>query len=267
MNTIGKYYKKSVKKSGTKKLSRKFYKSTGLINPIKKGKLSSSRLFKDVQMLKNMINAEKKQITLNTVSTTVGQVNGANSQAFYLLDVTPVISQGITGTTRNGNSVKIHSMVLKGQLIQQSAAVQAQRIKVEFFMNKSTTLSTSGLIGAIYDPNTLNGLYDINSTRALDTYKNFYCVSRKYYTINQDNQANVTGFKDITIPLKFKSWHVKYDDNNSNSITNGQMIMIVTADSGNVNPSTTSTITTIPVIAPSTGSAFNFFINYWYYDN
>lgn len=267
MPGLGKMYRRAVKKAGVRKLGRKAYRATGLVNPVKKGKLSSSRLFKDVAMLKSMLNAEKKQIsTANTIAS-VSQVFGVNGQGYWIQDVTPIVSQNVTGTGRVGNSIKIHSMCLKGQLIQQAAAVQAQKIKIEFFMNKGTTLSTSGLITSIYDNNLLNGLVDINATRAVDTYKNWVCVSRKFYTINQDNQSNVTGFKDILIPLKFKSWHIKYDDTNSNTVTNGQLIMVVTADSGNANTTTASTVPNIPVTAANTGSSLNFYINYWYYDN
>lgn len=259
-------YNKKAKRF-VKKAGRKIYKATGLVNPIKKGKISTTRLMKDISMLKSVINAEKKQISLQNTSATVSQVFGANGQGYWLADVTPAVAQGVTGTTRNGNSIKIHSMVLKGQLIQQSGAVQAQKIKIEFFRNMGTYLSTAGLITQIYDNNLLNGLVDINATRALDTYKVWRKVRTVYATINQDNQSNVTGFKDITIPMKFNDWHVKYNDDNSTSVTHGQMIMVVTADSGNASSSTASTNTFIPVTAVSTGSVLNYFINYWYYDN
>lgn len=252
-------------KKQVRNVGRKIYKATGFKNPFKKGKLSSTRLIKDVQMLKSMINAEKKQITLSNVSDSVGQVN-VNGYGNILRDITPVISQGVTGTTRNGISVKIHSMVLKGQLIQQANAMQAQKIKIEFFLNKGTYLSPSGLTGQILDTNGLNGLYDINSPRALDTFKNWSRVCSRTFTIGQDSQSGVTGFKDVIIPLKFKNWHIKYDQDNSTSITNGQMIMIVTADSGNFG-STNSTTNYIPVTGALTGSSLNYFIQFWFYDN
>jgi len=267
MAKFGKMYRKAVKKSGLKKVGRRVYKATGLVNPVKKGKLSSARLFKDVAMLKSMLNSEKKQLYNSPTTQTIAQVNGASGAGFFLQDVTPVMSQGVTGQTRNGVSIKVCSMVLKGQLIQQSSAQQAQKIKVEFFMNKSTPLSTAGLISAIYDTNQLNGLYDINSPRALDTYKNWYKVCSRRFTIGQDNQSGVTGFKDLLIPLRFKNWHVKYNDDNTNSVTSGQLIMVITADSGNSSSSTASTLTTIPVTATNTGSTLNYFLTHYYYDN
>ena len=58
----GKMYRRAVKKSGTKKYARKAYRATGLVNPIKKGRVSTTRLFKDVAMLKGIINSEKFRI-------------------------------------------------------------------------------------------------------------------------------------------------------------------------------------------------------------
>ena len=266
MAKLGRMYRRAVKKSGLRKVGRKIYKATGLVNPVKKGKVSSTRLFKDVAMLKKMINAEKKQISAQNVTQVVAQVFGSG-YGHWISDVTPILNQNVTGTGRIGNSIKVSSMCLKGQLIQQSGAVQAQKIKIEFFMNKGTPVSGASVISSIYDLNFLNGVYDINSSRAIDTFKNWVCVGRRYFTINQDNQSNVTGFRDITIPLKFNNWHVKYDDTNSNTVQNGQMYMVVTADSGNGSSSTASTNTFIPVTAVSTGSVFNYYINYYVYDN
>ena len=49
---FGRSYRKAVKAAGVKKIGRNFYKTTGLVNPVKKGKLSTSRLFRDVQNVK-----------------------------------------------------------------------------------------------------------------------------------------------------------------------------------------------------------------------
>lgn len=261
-------FRKLASSKQSRKISRKVYKATGLVNPMKKGKLSTARLFRDVALIKSKLNSEKKQISTNNVSQVVAQCFGTG-YGHWISDVTPILSQNVTGTGRIGNSIRVSSMVFKGQLIQQSSAVQAQKIKIEFFMNMGTPVSGSTVIQSIYDTNYLNGLYDINSTRALDTFKNWKLMARRTYTINQDNQSGVTGFKDITIPLSFKKsvWKVKYDDSNSNTVQNGQVYMVVTADSGNGSSSTASTNTFIPVTGTSTGSTLNYFINYWVIDN
>lgn len=259
---LGRKQKRAIRKVG-----RKVYKATGLVNPIKKGKVSSTRLIKDVAMLKRMVNAEKKELKYLPTTQTISQTFGNGGYGHWIQDITPVMSQGVTGQTRTGVSIKVHSFVLKGQLIQQSAAVQAQKIRIEFFMNKSTPLSTSGLISSIYDLNPLNNLYDINSPRALDTFRNWTKVASKRFTIGQDNQSGVTGFRDLLIPIRFRNYHVKFDSDNTNTVTNGQLIMVITADSGNGSSSTASLATNIPVTAVSTGSTLNYFMQYWYYDN
>lgn len=263
---FGKMYRKAVKRAGVRKIGRKVYKATGLSNPVKRGKISSSRLINDVQRIKSMLNSEKKELKFLPTTATIGQVQGAGF-GHYIQDITPVMSQGITGQTRNGISIRVNSFVLKGQLIQQSAAVQSQKIRVEIFLNKSTPLSTVGLISSIYDVNPLNNLYDINAPRAIDTYKNWVKVASRRFNIGQDNQSGVTGFRDMVLPLKFKSYRVKYDSDNTNTVTNGQLIMVITADSGNTSNATASTLTTIPVTAVNTGSTLNYYMQYWFYDN
>ena len=65
----GKMYRRAVKKSGTKKYARKFYKTTGLVNPVKKGRISTTRLAKDVSILKGIINSEKFRLETQIPTT------------------------------------------------------------------------------------------------------------------------------------------------------------------------------------------------------
>lgn len=262
---LGRMYRKAVKKAGVRKIGRKIYKATGLVNPIKRGRVSSTRLFKDVAMLKSMINAEKKETLGTNVTAQLGQVSG-NSSNEYIVDITPIVSQGVTGQTRIGNSIKVHSMIIQGQVLQQSANHHQGRIRVQIFLNKGTTFATPN-VAELYQRNPINNLYDYNSPREIDTYKNWVVLATRYVNLKQDNYSGVIGWKDVKIPLKFKSWHVKYDQTNTNSVTNGQVLMVVTCDSGNASTTTASTITNIPVTAINTGFTMNYFMKYWFYDN
>lgn len=266
--TIAKMYRKAVKTSGTKKYARKFYKATGLVNPIKKGKISTTRLIKDVAYLKSVLNPEKKEITGSLFNNSVGQVNG-NSSGHQAYDVTPIVSQGVTGQTRNGNSIKIHSMVFKGQILQQASNHHQGKIKFQLYLNKGTSFAawTGADIAQILSPNPINSIYDINSSRATDTFKNWVLLKTKVYNIKQDNYSGVQGWVDFTIPLKFKSYHVKYGDDNTNAVTNGQLIMVVTADSGNRSSTIVSSVSDIPVLGINTGFDVKLYQKYWFYDN
>lgn len=262
--TYGKMYRKAVKRSGTKKISRKFYKVTGLANPVKRGRVSSTRLFKDVAMLKKMINAEKKQAPNLTISTQVGQVNGVG-YGNYCQDITPIISQGVTGTTRNGVSVKLHSMCVKGQILQQSGNHYQGKLRFEIFLNKGNL--TTPNIADIYSVNPLTQVYDINSPRALDTFKGFIKLSSRTFNLKQDNYSGIQGWKDFLIPMKFRNQHIKYNDDNSNNVTNGQLILVILADSGNISATTASVSTDIPVTAINTGYNVKMILQSWFYDN
>lgn len=256
---IPKKYRKVVRNTG-----RKVYKVTGLVNPMKKGQLSSSRLVKDVAMLKKMINAEKKEGPNLTMTPSVGQCNGTN-YGHYIADITPIISQGVTGTTRNGVSVKLHSFCLKGQILQQSANHYQGKLLFEIYVNKGNLVTPD--IAQLYGVNPLNGLYDINSPRALDTFKGFYKLCSRTFSLKQDNYSGVQGWKDFTIPISLKSHHIKYNDDNSNNVTNGQIIMVILADSGNVSTSVASVNPDIPVTAVSTGYNIKMIMKSWFYDN
>ena len=104
----GKMYRRAVKKSGVKKYGRMAYKATGLVNPVKKGRVSLSRVIKDVGILKSMVNSEKFRLETKVDGLGVAQVN-VNASGHYIVDVTPVPPQGDGYNNRQGNSIKLHS--------------------------------------------------------------------------------------------------------------------------------------------------------------
>lgn len=108
-----KYVKKQVRRAG--KAIKKRYVAKG-------GNLKVGQIAKDVMMLKRLVNAEKKRTTLGSTSFEAahftGQVNG-NSSGHRIVDISPsAINQGNGYNERNGNSIKLHSLVIKGQFIQ-----------------------------------------------------------------------------------------------------------------------------------------------------
>lgn len=263
--TIARSFRRFANKKSTKRVARKVYKATGLVNPYKKGRLSTTRLVKDVKWIKSVLNPEKKQAPSLSLAPAVGQCNG-NTYGNYFADITPIISQGVTGQTRNGVSVRLHSMCIKGQILQQSANHFQGKIKFEIFINKGN-LNASASIADIYSVNPITGLYDINSPRALDTFKGFRRLLSRTFSLKQDNYSGVQGWRDITIPIRFKSHHVKYNDDNSNNVTNGQILLVITCDGGNMSAVTASSNGAIPVTAVSTGYQTQMYINSWFYDN
>ena len=75
-----------------------------------KGKANVGAIVKDVMMLKRMINVEKKRVDNSLlVPASFGASAGAGVSGYYATIITPSIAQGLTGATRNGNSLKITS--------------------------------------------------------------------------------------------------------------------------------------------------------------
>lgn len=264
-------YKKALKKAG-----RYVYKKTGLKNPIKKGRLSSTRvagnalkmarMYSDVAMLKNMINAEKKRVTIGTNNTAVGQVNG-NTLGAYCVDITPAPAEGVTYSTRNGSSIKWISGYCQLQLIHQISTQSTIKGSIYFVQVVNQTLSTSTFISQFFNPSpfiTSTSIYDDNCTRNIDYFKDFKVLKRKRFTVKCDQISGQTVQNTIKLPLKF-GHHVKYSGD-TQTVTDGQVMMLIVTDSGNLNSATQSTVGNISVTAVSTGlnlcwSMTNYFID------
>lgn len=270
-------YKKRAIKRVVRKVGRKLYKATGFVNPIKKGKLSGSRVLKDIAMLKAMVNAEKKRLIVpQTGFVPVAQVrnNGASElSGSYVQDVTPIPAQGIGYNQKTGNSIKLHSMHWDFQVSGQ--ANTAAGIKLKFMWVQVTGLPYSN-ISDIYDkfinPNpfiqTTTGqtiCYDVNSSRDPDYFKDFRVLKTKYVTLAPDQTSGVINVRQFSVGQKFRNYHVKTNDNTSTP-TNGQMFLLILADRGN-SGGTTSTQNGISIGAPQTGVNILWNASYYYYDN
>lgn len=254
-----KLYKKSAKFTRPiKKTFRKRYVR-------KTGALRYAKLAKDVMKLKSMVNAEKKEVrTYQSAAIAVGQCNINVDNAYWQQDITPIISQGVQDGQRNGDTVKIHAILIKGQIQQQSGAVLPQRLKFYVVMVKGTpeTVSINNLL--VQNPQTL--CTDWNSIRNKDRFKNYYIVREKTFRMKSDQYSGQgSTFIDFKIPLRFSSYHLNYLSA-TNTVSNGQLILYVVADSGNINAATPSTLA-VPVLQASSGSALSYTCDAWYYDN
>lgn len=268
---MAKFFKKTLRKIG-----RKVYKKTGLKNPIKKGRLSSSRMYNnaskvakvaaEVAILKRLVNAEKKRITTGVNNQFVGQVNG-NSSGMYIYDITPYPSQGITAETRNGASIKWTTSYLQLQFIHMSATQSTIKGKI-YIIKTRDVINSSTLQQQFFMPSpfiTSTSIYDINSPREQDYFKDFTVLRTRNFTVSCDQISGQTVQKIVKMPLKF-GHHVKFNDN-TNVLTNGQVFMIIVCDSGNIATSAVSTVGNISNTAPNTGLNLCWSITNYYVDN
>lgn len=262
-SSVFRRFRKGVRRAGQmagKVLKKRYYPNQ---------KLNIGQIAKDVAMVKRMVNAEKKATSININNQVFGQVLG-NSQGFHSNDITPIPSQGVGDAQRTGNSIKICSWHMTAQIIQQSAATQAVNYKMYMFKIKGDPQTSPGNFaaehwnsnnfvgggGSIIDYNS-----QINSVRFADSELIYF----KRFRIAPDSMSGQTGFRTINIGGKLQS-HVRYNGSTTD-VTNGQIILVILADSGNCSPTTASTLSNIPVTAVNTGCVINYHLRWYYYDN
>lgn len=266
-------YRKAVKKAGVRKMGRKVYRATGLVNPVKKGRLSSTRLYKDVAMLKHIINSEKFKIeSLIFNDTAVGQVNG-NASGHQIFDITPMPTQGDGYSNRQGNSIKWVSSHYSFFVQRQGSNVGQCNLKIQIIKIIGEPYSTpaNGILDKFIEKNrwvNTGTVYDTSSDRKPEYFKNFRVLKTHYVrfpAVQYAGQA-ITTQKIVNFGIKLPSHHVKWNGN-SNTLSQGQVLMLVTCDTGNCSTSTTSILDSIANTATSTGLIMNCNKADYYYDN
>lgn len=235
------------------------------------------QMIKDVMYLKKMINVEKKQFN-NTTTQALGvaQVVG-NSSGHQIFDITPTPTIGTSSTTRNGDSIKVVSAYHKFVFYQQANNVNQTRYIIEYFLVKGRANSSpQGLISDIYKPNRMLGIapsggvtgtvYDYNSDRLQEGFKNYVLLKRKRFSLAADNYSGLNNTKEIAIKLQFKNYHIKYQTG-TNVPDCGQILCVVRADLGNWSDTVASTITNAIVKPVLTGAGFQFDHTWYFVDN
>ena len=171
---------KKARKSIGRALGRRYVKkNTGRA---RMSNLNYNQISKDVMMLKNIVNAEKKSYGLAFTNQNVGQVN-ANNTGALCYDITPLIPQGQASDQRNGISVKLHSCLYQFQFTQLASLTIRQRLIIEFWINKGTYLTTATAQEYIHQAATFSTVIDTNSPRNQDRFSEFVCIRRLTRTI------------------------------------------------------------------------------------
>lgn len=240
-------YKKTLKR-----FARKTYRK--VIKPYvnkKKGRTNRMKLYNEVRAIKKMMNAEKKQAELTINGQGVGQLLNA-SDGIYCNTLTPTIGQGTTFTTRNGRSIKLNGAYIRGKFVAQSNAINKIKFNMTIVRYVGKTQTTTDIIGGMYNVDSLTGLRDYFAPRNPDTYTDYRLITSRNYVMYPDSISGQTGIIDFIMPLKLNH-HIRYNGN-TNTIEEGEMFIIIRADSGDGG-------------SPATGAFFSLSIRLTYYDN
>lgn len=257
-----KYVKKVARRVRGKAIKRYFNKGY---------KPKIGRIMKDVKYLKSVLNPEKKLYQYNLTDTLFGQCN-INNSAYYVSDITPVPAQGTTSVTRNGNSIKLHTARIKMQLQSQSGAtgnaIKVRGMVVQVLGSPYTSAST--LVSTMFKPNSFvtgGTIYDYNSDRREDSFKQFRIIRSFNANLPANNHTGQVPIKNVSIGIRFKNHHVKFVSDGATNIQDGQIFLIMFADSGNISTTTASSLVGTGVTATSTGVWLQQDTSIWFYDN
>jgi len=256
-------------KRGVKKVLKKRYVR-------KSGGMKTNRLMKDAIMAYKMLNAEKKSVTLGITNVTLGQVN-VNSTGAGQYDITPVPPQDATASGRNGNSIKMCSSLLQFQVQGMSLTTSKHTLYIDIFKVNGTPIApfsvgaTSLPATEIYNNGIFSGVIDGTSTRYQNNFSDYQLIRSVKCVLPAEQLANEVSNKTFKIPLKYnrgKGHHVRYDGTSgtTSDIANGQIVMILRVDVGNLNTVSPSTLN-VPITATSTGLIVRWGVQHWYYDN
>lgn len=235
---------------------------------------STAKLVKDVMYLKSVLNPEKKKFSGSITDQQVGQCIG-NNNGWFNWDITPSPSQNVTSSGRTGNSIKLHSTHIKYQFQAQSAS-GGSPIKFRIIIGKTIgpPVNINTIPSNMFNPTTFvtlggvnAGIIDYNSDRREDTYKQYVVLRSKVVYLRPNNHTgqvmNVTGH----FGLKYKSHHVKFNNDANVNISDGQLFALFVADNGNASTSVASTLVGTNATAVSTGALLQLDISHWFYDN
>lgn len=257
-----KFVKKAVKKVKRKvgqAVTKRYYGNK---------KLNVGQIVKDVAMVKRLMNVEKKRFNLQSSANPVGQVFG-NIDGWYCVDITPAMAEGVGYAQRTGASIKMTGYHLTAQFVQQSGSLGRQNFKIFIYQVMGTPLAVGTIPTTLWNPNLFVGtgtqIVDYNSQLNPDQFGKFKLLQYKHVSIAPDSISGQTAFRTFSMGKKLNH-HVRFNKDTT-TVVNGQIIMVVLADSGNSSTSTVSSITNIPQTAVLTGATFNWNVNTYYVDN
>lgn len=254
---------KRVARKVGKTIKGRYFKGKGYRKP------RVGNIVRDVLLLKKMVNAEKKRL-LGNWSGVVGQVAGATGSGHLLLDITPNPGQGVGYNQKSGSSIKWHSSHYDFQITAMANNLNGMRLKFQLIkiVGQAQGSVPTAILDKFVNSNrfiTGGSVYDINCDRNPDYFKNFKVLKTMYCSLKNDDMSGELQVRRIKMGKMF-GHHVR-NDLNSATITEGQIILMITADKGNSDLTVASTLSGVPITGAQTGCFVACEYTHYYYDN
>jgi len=236
-----------------------------------RGLTTAGRALQVASSVANMVNAEKKRFEL-TVVTTISQFNGATTANYYCADITPYPATGAGVNQRAGSSIKLTSSFFKFKFWSMTSCTSPMKMKYYLLQVLGAPQATATVAVQFLQPDQLNSatVIDYDSPIDPDYYGQYRIIRKGNFYVPAANIASQVVIKDTTLGIKYnrgKGHHIRFNDNTT-TISDGQLVLIVVADSGNASGGTATTATgNVPVKAINTGMNMSVDYMYYYYDN
>jgi hypothetical protein len=207
-------------------------------------RLNVKNIYQDVQMLKHLVNTEKKRfdVTVNT-SSNFAQLSGAGVSGQYAAIITPYPNEGVTQAGRIGNSLKIVSACIDIQFAQQSACVNKLRCRwyIVCRPDNGTNYTAATSIAQFFEPNPFSGVNDAYSSRDPEFFTAMKIIKQGQVVLTTDSVTNSRSNQQVKIPLKLNH-HLKFNSDATNITVKNQFYLFIVASDGDTTANTGAAI-------------------------
>jgi len=271
---IKKTFRRYAKKAG-RYLKKRYFKGKGYRRP------NIYRMYRDVNTLRSLINAEKKKYEVSSSVDDVGVSAVAafrgNTSGHNIFGIRPDPNKGTNNNQRVGNSIRWCSSHLHFRFSQQDNAINPVTVNIYVIREVGKPSSNIGnLVGDFFEPNkfiqNLNTgnpvIYDNSCPRQQEHFKNFRIVAFRRVYLPMDSVGGSEYFKDVKIGLKWKKGnHLKFQDDGT--LTCNQHFILMTANTGNKDDTFDTTLNGNGMAPGNTLSGARFLYNFshYYIDN
>lgn len=263
------YVRKRVYKKGKGRRYAKKASGPKKFNYVKR----TGNLARDVAKLKKQVKNVKPEVktTQGDYSqpyiVACGQVD-ANATGAHIMDITPQLACSGNEGGRIGDNVKFIGMAFRMKLQQMSALSIRSRYRIELWKTYEMSAPVSIWLSQVYKADSISGVIDYNSTKALINRKMNKLIASRRGSIEPDAITTTNTYRDIKLFVKRQDV-ADFSINTATEPSNFRYLLVVTMDGGNCNTTTACTITnpySVPLTAVNTGIYLSYTINFYYID-
>lgn len=202
----------------------------------KKGYSNRMKLYREVNAIKKMINAEKKNKEFTQSGIGVAQLYNGSDGA-VCISITPTITQGNGFDQRNGRSIKLSGMYLRALVQQQTNTSNRISFNITIVRCVGKTQTPTEVIIGMFNPDPITTVRQYNCPRNPDSFTDYRILASRNFFLEADYLGTQTAQCNVYMPLKLNH-HLRYS-NNTNTIEEGEIYLIVRADRGDAGTALT----------------------------